>query len=83
MPNFRPWYAANSAWKQLVSTLDPYQNSVSAPAEGVGIYALMTSIEVPRYGPGWNLVSYPLNQTLTITDALASIAGKYTTVYAE
>jgi hypothetical protein len=42
----------------------------------------MSSYEVPLYGPGWNLVSYPLQVTMTVPTALASIDGYYSVVYA-
>jgi hypothetical protein len=53
----------------------------SAPGQGTGIYALMSSIRLPLTGPGWNLISYPIRTTQTVMQALLSISGYYTTVY--
>ena len=36
---------------------------------------------MPELNPGWNIFSYPLPDSRTITDTLASIAGSYSTVY--
>ena len=36
---------------------------------------------VPLHGPGWDLFSYPVETSRTITQALTSIDGLYTTVY--
>jgi hypothetical protein len=69
------------AWKQLETQLDTYHNFASAPTQGPGLYALMSSIEIPLYGPGWNLFSYPVPMTRTVPNALLSISGYYTTVY--
>jgi hypothetical protein len=75
------WNTATSEWDALPTTVDTYHNSVSAPCDGPGLYALMSSYEVPLYGPGWNLVSYPLQESMPVTDALMSVTGSYTTVF--
>jgi hypothetical protein len=36
--------------------------------------------EIPLY-TGWNLIAYPVTEARSISDALSSIAGKYTAVY--
>jgi hypothetical protein len=68
-------------WHPLSTRLDTYHNVASAPIQGAGLYALMSSIEIPLYGPGWNLFSYPVETTRPVTEALLSISGYYTTVY--
>ncbi len=68
-------------WTALDTVLDTYFNLASAPSQGEGVYALMASIKIPLYGSGWNLVSYPVPGTRTITQALRSINGAYAIVY--
>lgn len=68
-------------WAALDTELNTYFNLASAPSEGGGIYALMASAKIPLYGPGWNLVSYPVPGTRTISEALRSISGTYAIVY--
>jgi hypothetical protein len=68
-------------WRQLPTNLDAYHNNASAPAQGEGLYALMSSIEIPLYAPGWNLISYPVPGTRPVTEALQSIEGHFSTVY--
>jgi hypothetical protein len=80
-PWLRLYYWDGLTWQQLPTTLDVYYNNVSAPVQGEGLYALMASVELPLYGPGWNLVSYPLYATQPVTQAMLSISGYFTTVY--
>jgi hypothetical protein len=68
-------------WRPLSTWLDTYHNVASAPTQGAGLYALMSSIEIPLHGPGWNNFAYPVQRTRPVTDALLSISGYYTTVY--
>jgi hypothetical protein len=68
-------------WRILPTELDPEHNNASCPVQGPGLYALMSSIEVPLYGPGWNNIAYPLLESRPVTQALLSIGGFYTTVY--
>jgi hypothetical protein len=68
-------------WRQLPTYLDTYHNEAAAQVQGPGLYALMTSIEVPLHHPGWNLFSYPVHATRSVTEALRSIDGYYTTLY--
>lgn len=72
-----------ASWTALPTNLDMEHNVASAPTQGPGFYALMTAFEVPLHGPGWNLVSYPIPDTLShpVPETLLSIAGSYTTVY--
>jgi hypothetical protein len=65
----------------LPTRLDTDHNNASAPVQGEGLYALMSSVEIPLYGPGWNLFAYPVQATRPVTQALLSISGVYTTVY--
>jgi hypothetical protein len=69
------------SWQQLSTSLDTYHNNASAPTQGEGLYVLMCSLEIPLYGPGWNLFAYPVQGTRPVTQALLSISGYYTTVY--
>jgi hypothetical protein len=68
-------------WNPLDTVLDTYFNMASAPSRGPGVYALMTSVKIRLYGPGWNLVSYPVRGTRAITEALRSISDTYSIVY--
>jgi hypothetical protein len=74
-----------SAWQKLPTTVDTEHNiavaTVPSTANGVGTYALMASIEMPLYGPGWNQFSYPAQGSKLVTQALASIDGSYGIVY--
>jgi hypothetical protein len=76
------WDAENQEWNKLPTSLDTYQNVASAPSRGPGLYALMSSIELPMRSEGWNLFAYPVQVTRPVQDALQSVAGHYTTVYA-
>ena len=77
----RIYFWNGTSWRQLPTQLDTYHNFVSAPTQGPGLYALMSSIEIPLYGPGWDLFAYPVQATPLVTQALASIDGSYSTVY--
>ena len=69
------------SWTGLDAVLDTYFNLASAPSQGEGVYALMASIKIPLYGPGWNMFAYAAKETRPVTAALLSIQGFYTTVY--
>jgi len=71
-------------WCRLTSQPDLNTNTVTAlvDATGPGLYVLMSSLEIPLTGPGWNLVGYPLTIGKPVAEALQSINGKYTTLYA-
>jgi subtilisin-like proprotein convertase family protein len=72
-------------WHQLTTTLDTKHNiavaSIPAFSDGQGLYALLSGIEVPLYGPGWNLFTYPAQGSQPVNQALASIDGAYGIVY--
>ena len=70
-----------TTWTPMTTTLDTYFNMASIPTQGPGLYALMSSVEVPISGPGWSLFAYPVAGQRAVTDALAGIVGKYTAVY--
>ncbi|MBN1810662.1 MAG: VCBS repeat-containing protein [Anaerolineae bacterium] len=77
----RVYFWDGSSWEQLPTELDMYHNMASALAQGEGLYALMSSVEIPLYGPGWNMFAYPVQATRPVTEALVSLSGVYTTVY--
>ncbi len=68
-------------WRPLPTNLNAEQNTASAPAQGPGRYALMSSIAVPLKGPGWNNISYPVRGSRTMSETLQSIEGYYTSVW--
>ena len=64
-------------------TIDPYHGYwiKSTVSETLPISKSGVPVSTPlRLAAGWNLVSYLPSNTLPVTQALASIAGKYTTV---
>jgi hypothetical protein len=71
----------STTWSILPTNLDTYNNTASAPARGVGMYALMSSLEIPLPDQGWNLFAYPVNATRAVSDSLRSIAGRFGIVY--
>ena len=77
------YYQAEGArsWSTLPTKLNTYYNLAAAQLQGPGRYALMSSVEVPISGPGWNLFAYPVAGQRAVADALAGIAGKYRVVY--
>jgi hypothetical protein len=77
----RMYYWEGTGWRKLQTRLDTYQNMAAAPTQGPGLYALMSSIEIPLKGTGWNLFSYPIESSRTVTEALKSIENEYTLVY--
>lgn len=70
-----------ATWTVITTTVEANDNIAIAPAVGPGLYALMASVEIPLYGPGWDLFAYPVAGSQPITDALLSIAGAYSMVY--
>ncbi len=77
----RVYFWDGASWQRLPTRLDTYHNFASAATQGEGLYALMSSIEIPLYGPGWNLLAYPVQETRPVTETLQSIDGYYTIVY--
>jgi predicted nucleotidyltransferase len=68
-------------WVPLATQLDIEGDAAIAPMQNTGLYALLSSIQIPLYGPGWNNFAYPVNATREISTALQSIAGNYSLVY--
>ena len=81
-------------WKRYDVNAPPYANDLTNLDEKMGIWIRVTdtstlsvSGQVPtrtdiQLCEGWNLVGYPSAQAKPIADALSSIEGKYTLVYA-
>ena len=67
---------ATGTWSPLATTLDTVQNSAAAAAQGPGLYVLMSSIEIPLRRAGWNLVSYPIQGSRAVTQALSYLAER-------
>ncbi|MBN1660017.1 MAG: hypothetical protein JXA93_16575, partial [Anaerolineae bacterium] len=77
-----------ATWRRLPTSLDTTHNQAAAvmpddpdTGYGQGLYALVSTIDIPPFQPGWNLFGYPLLVSRTVTEALASAEGYYTTVY--
>ena len=70
-----------TTWTPITTTLDIYINLASVPMQGPGLYALMSSVEVPIAGPGWSIFAYPVAGQRPVANALAGIAGQYTAIY--
>jgi len=66
-------------WRALSTTRDAEGDLVSAQTAGEGLYLVLSSIDIPLH-QGWNDVAYPVAESRPVTIALASIAGKYTSV---
>jgi len=75
------WAEANQQWQRLSTVLNQAVNEASAQAHGPGLYVLMSSLEIPLGQAGWNLVAYPVQETRPVSQALASLANSYSTVY--
>ena len=71
----------NTDWEALDTTLDTASNIAAALSRGSGLYVLMSSLPVALPNKGLNLFQYPAQVTVPVTQALASIDGKYTTIY--
>lgn len=70
------------SWQRLPTDLDTNRNQASAPVRGTGIYLLAATVPSnPTLAAGWNNLGYPVQRTQLITEALASVAGKYSVVY--
>ena len=86
--NLSLYYQAEGeqGWQKLATSIDEQRNLATAalPWEGAnraGTFALIATQELPALNIGWNILSYPLNQSQAITQALASIAGSYSIIY--
>ncbi len=72
----------DTKWQRLTDTRQYVENLVVADLQDEdGVYAVMSTIEMPGMSPGRNLFSYPLAVQQTVTDALRSISGDYSAVY--
>jgi hypothetical protein len=70
------------SWQRLPTDLDTNRNQASAPVQGEGIYLLVVTVPIdPALATGWNSFGYPIQTTQPVTQALASIAGKYSVIY--
>jgi hypothetical protein len=72
---------ANATWQRLTTHLDEENNFASAKMPGQGLYALLSTIEMPPFTKGWNSFGYVVRGTRNVREALASIEGNYTAVY--
>ncbi len=70
-----------TTWTRLPTKLTMDDNQATAPADESGLYVLTAAVEIPFYTAGWNLFAYPVPQSLSIEEALASIDCCYTSVY--
>ncbi|GIK71607.1 MAG: hypothetical protein BroJett021_05950 [Chloroflexota bacterium] len=68
-------------WESLYTFRDVEYNLASARTKGPGLYALLSSFEIPLTNIGWNNFAYPVPQSQTVASALASLEGAYTIVY--
>ncbi len=81
-------------WKHWIVAAPDYLNDLTEIDETMGVWIQATgdptlvvsgsapsSTNISLYA-GWNLVGYPSQTTLPVTEALASIDGKYDLVYA-
>jgi len=85
---------ASDPWKKYNTAAPSFLNDLTEIDEIMGLWIRATegviltvsgsapsSTDIPLY-TGWNLVGHPSQTTHTITEALASIDGKYDLVYA-
>jgi len=75
------WNQTSASWDALDTRVDPAENNAVAVISTDGLYALMSTIELPLNGPGWELFAYPIQTARPVAQALQSIAGAYTSVY--
>jgi hypothetical protein len=66
--------ADGSGWRALVTARDMAVNQAIVAVPGPGLYALMSSVEIPL-SAGDNVVAYPVHTGRTVADATASIAS--------
>jgi len=85
--------AQTDEWRTYTVGVPPGANTLITlnPGDGLWVHATASDTwtvtgedrsitEVPLY-TGWNLIAYPVTEAKSISDALSSIAGKYTAVY--
>ncbi|MBN1887877.1 MAG: VCBS repeat-containing protein [Thermoflexales bacterium] len=73
-------------WQRLPTNLDTSMNRATATmpdnaANGQGVYALLSTVDMPPLQAGWNQFGYPLPGAREVASALASIEGAYSAVY--
>ena len=80
----------STSWQRLTTGplatgVDANENLATATmpvaGRGEGIYALMATVQLPALVPGWNPFNYPISAAQTVTSALASLDGAFTTLY--
>jgi hypothetical protein len=81
-------------WKKYDVSAPPYANDLTHLSDKMGFWirvANTDTLSISREAPtqtdilfceGWNLVGYPSTKSKSVTEALSSIDGKYTLVYA-
>jgi hypothetical protein len=62
-----------SGWRALDTKRDTTLNQAIAATQGPGLYALMSSVEIPL-SAGDNVVAYPVHTSRTVAEAIASIS---------
>ncbi|MEZ4869924.1 MAG: FG-GAP-like repeat-containing protein [Caldilineaceae bacterium] len=78
----RIYFWDGAKWELLpTQQLDTFYNVVSAAIKGPGLYALMSSIEIPLMNAGWNNFAYTVQGQRAVSSALASIDDKYSVVF--
>jgi hypothetical protein len=70
-----------ATWERLPRNLNMAENLLTTPANRSGLYVTVATVDIPILMDGWNLFSYPIPESRPVAEALASIDGKYTTVY--
>ena len=81
------YYSADegTTWTPLKTTLNTDNNLAAATMpytnQGDGLYALISTIQMPNQAIGWNLFGYPVQESRPVTEALASVINDITTVY--
>jgi hypothetical protein len=73
------WDDAGRVWRILPGLERGVEGEVTAPIGQPGLYVLMSSAEIELHA-GLNLVAYPIAGERPVAEALASIAGSYTSV---
>jgi hypothetical protein len=78
---FLPSGDESGRWQRL-ETEQFVENLVVADLQaGAGTYAVMSTVGLPTFQPGWNLFAYPLPDARGVITALESIEGRYSVIY--
>jgi subtilisin-like proprotein convertase family protein len=67
-----------TCWTPLPTMVQPETNTVVAAVTEPGLYALMSSTQIPLTNVGWNIIGYPIQQSQAVTVALASLVDANT-----